>query len=272
MKMLNKKKMYDELKRKIPMFNKCIQSLIMRSEKELKDLNIESKNTKKEINIFYKKFFECFNNIEEMLSFLFKDINQLYRKRIYQMNHFNGLFKKVLEDFDEKTILKRYVFLNLFLDYYESFALFLRPFLVKLWEKERNEKVRDDYTSSVLYQYLFPSFFRIEKFTSIFNYKLRNVIAHSNYLIESKDFSIEYYNRSIYSHHGEKIDVQIGRLYTKLYNLVIWFTTEFDIKINEIMMKSFDSSIEGYWSNYFTEYVESWREYHKKDWNASQST
>ncbi len=302
---LNKNGNYEEIREeKISELNKYIYSVIWHSQEELKSLQFDQKkkylefnqNEIEEINgeieLFLKRFFNCFKKKEDSFQYLFTLINQLYRKRVYQLNHFRGYFEGDLNDYlDKKPIFKCYIHLNLFLDYYESFALFLKPSLAKLWgEKRKSQKIRArfNYKSSDLYQYLFPSFFKTKRYSFIFDYKLRNQTAHNNYLINPENYSFIHYKLPIFFpkdvnkiEKKEKIQKlyirktfdlgEIEQKYKMISNLVIWFTTYFDIIVNETMANLVFPSIEANWSNYFEEYIQSWEVYHKHVWNASQS-
>lgn len=268
---LNENEEYVIIRKKIMTLNKYINSIITRSKDNLEKLRcgLTTNKIDEEIKRFYTNFLKCFDTTKQVFRFLFKTVNQLYRKRIYQMNHLNGHFKRILNELGEKPIFERYIFLNLFLDYYESFAVFLRPFIVKLCEKEQNRNFRANFTANELYRDLFPLYFNIDAFTGVFRNDIRNIIAHNDYLIDPNDFSIEYFKRSIQRRRGKRLNIQPEKQYKKLYNLTVWFTTEFDIRINEMMREQSSSTFNHYWSRYFEEYVRSWKEYHKDDWNKS---
>ncbi|MHA1280094.1 MAG: hypothetical protein ACTSQ8_23115 [Candidatus Helarchaeota archaeon] len=156
---------YKAIKEKIPLLAEYIERLVIQdSEKRLIELDINRDfvdELKQNIHKFYNDFFEPFN-IYEIFKYLFKKNSQMYRKRIYQLNHFFGIVqsKWTKMHLDKNIILKLNVFSMLYLDYYESFALFLRPFMVKLLTERRKVKITFFLSSNDLYKFLFPFYFQ----------------------------------------------------------------------------------------------------------------
>ena len=271
---------FQGLYKKIPDLIKFMKEIIAYTKKKL--IKIDHSNDiiriDQQIKEFYDKFFRVFkDNYNDLFSYLFEETRDIYRKRVYQLNHFHGYLSKNhnLKEFLDKNIdFNLYLQLNLFVDYYESFAIFLRPFIYKIYKDlERDRYIKDDYNTGLIYQFIFPQFFKIRNYDNFFDDKLRNELAHSSYYLNYNDHSLNLYNKRIWREKKKKNDISKdffeldqGKIEKKYYNLsyfVIWFTTYFDIRINSIFLNQKNKNINKFWSIYFEDYINSWKEYQK---------
>ncbi|MHA1249350.1 MAG: hypothetical protein ACTSRP_05105 [Candidatus Helarchaeota archaeon] len=145
---------FKQIQKDIKIINKYINSIIDKQKEYLNKLFDNTQNNKlqkieSEIDRFYNKFFKTKNHqikndyqeISNLFNFLFLKFPKKFSKenfdylnRIYQLNHFNGIlekeiFKKIESDPSTKNLpkfikrlnyLKTYLYLELYLDYYES--------------------------------------------------------------------------------------------------------------------------------------------------------
>ncbi len=272
---------YIAVKDQLNHLNKFLESIINASERILKNLNYNAKEFKEQTEIFYENFFSKFNNnVEDGFSYLFDDVQtpQVYRKKIYTLNLIWGSIEsswKYREEKDSSYLsiipsLKIYFYLKLYLDYYESFALFLEPFILKIYRIKRRLNPRLTSNPTNLYPLLFSrmkSGFHYIKETKpeeriyVFDYSFRNLIAHSNYTIENNLLKLHTSNRN-----ENRTDLNIDQIkirYFLLVNFIIIFATKFDLKINEKFIETKELKINKYWSSYFEAYYKSWEEFHK---------
>lgn len=273
---------YSEVRNRLQNLNKFIESIIEYSKSEFRKYEIKLEEIEKiesKIGEFYEKFFECFNNELKGFKYLFEENPQIYRERIYQLNHIFGyIMRKWTKNFKENMVLQLYVYSKLYLDYYESFALFLEPFLRKRFEKKRGKKVLYRVHSNSSYKFLFPIFFgnisldsqesdNFKDLDWVIDYKFRNIVAHSDYIIDSRKKCIRHLNYSK-NHKNKKINkieydeiIRIKEKYELLRNFIVIFTTKFDLEINERFSKNLE--VKDYWSKYFEKYFKSWDEFYK---------
>lgn len=272
---------YIVVKERLEQFNKFVKSIINKSEQILKNFNYNATEFTRQTETFYENFFLNFeNNIEEIFFYLFNESQtpQIYRKKIYTLNHLWGSIEsswKYQEENDPnflsiKPSLRIYFYLKLYLDYYESFALFLEPFILKIYQINRELNPRLTSDPSNLYPLLFSRMEsgldhiedkKTNKKTFVFDYALRNIIAHSKYTIENNLLKMQISDRK-----DNIIDLNIDQIkmrYSLLANFIIIFTTKFDLEINEKFIESKESRINKHWSSYFDSYYKSWEEFHK---------
>ncbi|MHA1249357.1 MAG: hypothetical protein ACTSRP_05140 [Candidatus Helarchaeota archaeon] len=272
-----KKDNYKEVIDRLEELNKYIESIKEESIEEIKKYLDNSKDIEKienAIETFFDEFFDCFNTETESFKYLFKECLQIYRERIYQLNHtFGYIMRKLKTDLKENKIFQLYIYSMLYLDYYESFAIFIEPFLKKRFEKNRKKDVKFKIYSNNAYKFLFPIYFgnvlfnsgRFKDFKDIdwfFDYKLRNAIAHSNYLIDPNNNCLKNFKNI----NTENL-MNIKEKYEVLRNFIIIFTTKFDLEINKRFNNN--KNVQEYWSVYFEKYFMSWKKFFEYKMNAN---
>ncbi|MHA1756846.1 MAG: hypothetical protein ACTSVV_08760 [Promethearchaeota archaeon] len=268
---LNNQKKVKELKEKIPEWREYIDSIIKKQKDKLKELTNPQKVSEfeRKIENFYDDFFKCFkeNKTRESFKYLFSEeiTNPIYRKRIYQINHFQGIFNEILERNKIKPIVKLYIFFKLYLDFYETFSIFLTPFLHKMWSTKINPNLKfKNYKAREVFLYLLPNFFYFENLDKYFDYQLRNKLAHCDYFLDPEKNSYIWGVIRNNKTHNEKPDnfEDFLKKCEKTFCLIIWFTTVFDLKINYYFLKEEDEETISYWFKYFDVYATDWLQYH----------
>jgi len=259
----------EDLLNDINELNKYISHLIVSAREDLETAGYDVETIEKSFEKLFIEFYESFNkNNSAIFKYLFKDReNQLYRKRIYQINHIAGIVRRHWsEDLEKRPNLKLYIHLSLYFNSYESFAHFVFYLIKKIWEKQNQHKIakeKDTINANHLYRYLLPGFLRIplkndnqeqakNKYLDIFDYRVRNDLAHGNYYINPEKLEFEAYKTKFR-------DKQIHEKFQVLSNIMTWFTTLFDYKINELMRESKDDTVRSLWIDYFEIYSNSWK-------------
>jgi len=228
-------------------------------QKGLKSLDIE-------MDEFIKSFFDSFSNKTKMCSY-FKDKSSNYflNRKLYQLSHSHGIYNRQIEKNEDIDIeIKNLILSHMFIDYYESFPMYLKPFLLRLWKKKYKPTPRLFKTFDIYYHLciLLPNSFIWD--TIVNRYKnIRNRIAHSDAIILGK--KLEYIDEKSRTVRYDRID-SIKEDMELFHNIVITFATEFDISFLSLGLNGKESYFKD-WFAYLEIYNQAWQRIGKKSPN-----
>ena len=181
-----------------------------------------------------------------------------FARKVHQLSHSYGEFKKHIEINEEiPDQIKDYYLFLLFLDYFETFPIFLKPMMREIWEKKAGHIWKGFYRtwdSYKIFQTIVPNLVLEHGKIRMLHSKLRNRIAHSTILFLPNGLEYNYDGEL-----GEGLLLEEAKKYIDNFQkLVIIFATEFDLRILRLGLQGEDKYYDN-WFRYFEIYNEDWQ-------------
>lgn len=208
---------------------------------------------------FYDEFFSSFDEESHMFDWLLGNSHDyFFARKVHQLSHSYGEFKKHIENKEEiPNQIKDYYLFLLFLDYFETFPIFLKPMIREIWENKAGHfwkgfyRTRDSY--KIFYTIVPDLIVDYEKIRMLHS-RLRNKIAHSTILFQPDRLE---YNKDGQLENG--LSLEEAKTYIDSFQkLVIIFATEFDLRILRLGLQGDDNYYDN-WFRYFEIYNEDWQ-------------
>lgn len=175
-----------------------------------------------------------------------------YFKKSFQLSHLHGIYSRKLEDFDE---LRDYSYLQLYSDYYESFAQRLRGNF-KEFEALSNTVIKKG--TSDFYQSVCDKFdLQILHGMDIENYhnEVRNSINHG--ILITYEEKLEYLTLS-----GGHLRSELKGEYVPKIRALITYSVLYSTQVDLLLFRELKSGKpvdETIWREYFAHYIKSWK-------------
>ena len=186
-----------------------------------------------------------------------EDAGWFYFRKTFQLSHLHGVSSRNLENCAE---LGDYFYLQLYTDYYETFAKRVKCFMIQFDTDLANSlgsSTKQFYTSICYPEHGSELGLEVLKLMEIEDYhnKIRNSINHGG-LIAHPD-RLEYIPLNAHASFTEPKDDYIPKIRAFITYSVL-FSTQLDLQLFKLM-KSGENINEPLWKEYFDLYLNSWK-------------
>ncbi len=255
-----------------------LQSLLQQEEKRLIQtgwIPTDIIELKQKAIQFWEKYKKVFKTDIDFFNYSFSnDMNHFLK--IWSFNQFFGILHNYLENpnlKNEKTPLdepysKIFLIQNLYLGFYENFLEYLSYFIKPIYQSDINPNDRKIVKGGLIFRVFFRQYCRFSKYDEVFDYKMRNWIAHHNFIMNKDKVCVLYYSKYPRKKLHKK-NVTLNQVNAQLMNLAsvtIIIMTLFDQMIFDMMNKvnvQEYQEMAKYFKNFFSCYFESWEQFGK---------
>jgi len=217
----------------------------------------------------YSDFYHNFENKITLLEYFSKETDKyFFLRKMYQLCHCYGVFNDDI--WGAKNIpenVKKYFYLYLFLDFFESFSKFIQPMIKTIWLAKTGHIWFGRYRLREIYRIWLND--KHLKYSIGIKYKdlddnyceLRNDIAHGTVLIYDDNLVL----RTKYKEKKNRDKMRVKPInelideFETFFNIAIIYSTEFDLRMLELSQREDINKFFGEWMKYFKVYNESWQ-------------
>lgn len=225
-------------------------------------IGMSNKSIREDVASILNPYFDSFSSNSELLHDLSTHTGGYFSfQKAYQLSHARGVWRHRIDRIDALSDdIKHYFLSRMFIDYYETLVMVLRPIRLMHWQAKHPEKQVEEFKElpSQQYKYFAESLgakvldkLQVHKQVS----RIRNLISHSKVLFKEHDIYI-WDMKSPAHAAGPQIDLPLS-IYPymeMMMNLLVVYMTEIDLRLLRIALDRNESEFAS-WMEYFSNYV-----------------
>ena len=225
-------------------------------------IGMSKRSIQKDVAQILDPYFSSFASKDELLADLSEHTGDYFSfEKAYQLSHARGVWRYRIDQVDELSDdIKHYFLSRIFIDYYETLVMVLRPVRLMHWQKKKPGKSIKGFKELPSQQYRFfaevlgAKVLEKVKVHEDVN-RIRNLLSHSKVLFKEHDIFV-WDMKSPALVAGPQLDLPLN-IYPymeMMMNLLVVYMTEIDLRILPIALEG-DDTVYKRWMEYFSCYV-----------------